>query len=79
MCVTSDQVVDFLLPDYNVFQVPTEWAAVPAHNFEVAIIMDPDPEQSQEEVPDDASRPSYREEEPQLAASDVFSPSRQRH
>ena len=50
---------------------PTEWAAVSAHNGEVAIIMDTDPEQSQEEVPDDASRLSYREEEPQLAASDV--------
>ena len=58
---------------------PTEWAAVPSHNGEVAIIMDPDPEQSQEEVPDDASRPSYREEEPQSAASDFSSPSRQRH
>ena len=43
---------------------PTEWAAVPAYKGEVARIMDPDPEQSQEEVPDDASRPSYREEEP---------------
>ena len=58
---------------------PTEWAAVPAHNGEVAIIIDLDPEQSQEEVPDDASRPSYREEEPQSAASDVSPPSRQRH
>ena len=57
----------------------TEWAAVPAHNGEVSIIMDPDQEQSQEEVPDDASRPSYREEEPQSAASDVSPPSRQRH
>ena len=41
--------------------------------------MDPDPEQPQEEVPDDASRPSYHEEEPQSAASDVSPPSRQRH
>ena len=36
---------------------PTEWAAVTAHNGEVAIIRDSDAEQSQEEVPDDASRP----------------------
>ena len=49
------------------------------YNGEVAIIMDPDPEQSQEEVPDDASRPSYCEEESLLAASDVSLPSRQRH
>ena len=39
---------------------PTEWAAIPAHNGEVAIIMDPDPEQSHEDIRDDASQPSYR-------------------
>ena len=58
---------------------PTEWAAVPAHNGEVAIIMDPDPEQSHEEVPDDASQPSYRAEEPISEASNASLPSRQRH
>ena len=41
--------------------------------------MEPDTVQSQEEVPDGASRPSYREEEPQSATSDVSPPSRQRH
>ena len=58
---------------------PTEWAAVPAHNGEVAIIMDPDPEQSHEEVRDDASQPSYRAEEPLSEASNASLPSRQRH
>ena len=58
---------------------PTEWAAVPAHNGEVAIIMDPDPEQSHEEVRDDASQPSYRAEEPISEASNASLPSRQRH
>ena len=58
---------------------PTEWAAVPAHNGEVAIIMDPDPEQSHEEVPDDASQPSYRADEPISEPSNASLPSRQRH
>ena len=58
---------------------PTEWAAVPAHNGEVAIIMDPDPEQFHEEVRDDASEPSYRAEEPLSEASNASLPSRQRH
>ena len=58
---------------------PTEWAAVPAHNGEVAIIMDPDPEQSLDEVPDDVSRPSYRAKEPISEASNASLPSRQRH
>ena len=49
---------------------PTEWAAV---------IMDPDPEQSQEEVPDDALRPSYREKEPISEARNASLPSRQQH
>ena len=58
---------------------PTEWAAVPAHNSEVAIIMDPDPEQSHEEVRDDASQPSYRAEEPISEATNASLPSRQGH
>ena len=58
---------------------PTEWAAIPAHNGEVAIIMDPDPEQSHEDIRDDASQPSYRAEEPLSEASNVSLPSRQRH
>ena len=57
----------------------TEWAAIPAHNGEVAIIMDPDPEQSHEDIRDDASQPSYRAEEPLSEASNVSLPSRQRH
>ena len=47
---------------------PTDWAAVPAHNGEVATPTQNNP-----------SRSSYREEEPQSAASDVSPPSRQRH
>ena len=58
---------------------PTEWAAVPAHNGEVAIIMDPDSEESHEEVRDDASQPSYRAEEPLSETSNASLPSRQRH
>ena len=58
---------------------PTEWAAVPAHNGEVAIIMDPDREISHEEVPDDASQISYRAEEPISEAGNASLPSRQRH
>ena len=56
---------------------PTEWATVPTNNGVVAIIMDP--EQSLEEIADDASQPSYREEEPLSEASDVSSPPRRRH
>ena len=41
--------------------------------------MDPDPEQSHEEVRDDVSQPSYRVEEPISEASDASLPSRQRH
>ena len=44
-----------------------------------AFIMDPDPERSQEEVPDDASQPSYREEERISEASNTLLPSRRRH
>ena len=58
---------------------PTEGAAVPAHNGEVAIIMDPDPEQSLEEVPDDVSPPSYRAKGPISEASNASLPSQQRH
>ena len=41
--------------------------------------MDHDPEQSHEEVRDDASQPSYRAEEPLSEASNASLPSRQRH
>ena len=41
--------------------------------------MDPDPEQSHEDIRDDASQPSYRAEEPLSEASNVSLPSRQRH
>ena len=57
----------------------TEWATVPRNYGEVAIIMDPDPERSLEEVPDDASQPSYCEEEPISEASNASLTSRRRH
>ena len=41
--------------------------------------MDPEPEQSPEEISDDASQPSYLQEEPISEASDASLPSRQRH
>ena len=41
--------------------------------------MDPDPEQSHEDIRDDASQTSYRAEEPLSEASNVSLPSRQRH
>ena len=41
--------------------------------------MDPAPEHSAEEIRDDCSQPSYREEEPLSEASDVSLPSRRRH
>ena len=50
----------------------------PDAQCDVAIIMDPDPERSQEEVPDDASQPSYREEERISEASNTSVPSRRR-
>ena len=41
--------------------------------------MDPEPEQSLEEIPDEASQPSYREEELISEASNNSQPSRQKH
>ena len=58
---------------------PTECAAVPTNNGDVAVVLDPEPEQSIEEIPDDASQPSYQEEETISEASDASIPSRQRH
>ena len=43
------------------------------------MIRDLEPKQSLEEIPDDASQPSYREEEPTLETSDASLPSRQRN
>ena len=48
---------------------PTEWSTIPTNKGNVAVIMDTEPEQSLEEFPDDASQPSYREEEPKSEAS----------
>ena len=48
---------------------PTEGATSPINNGDIAVFMDPEPEQSLEEVPDVASQPSYREEEPLSEAS----------
>ena len=48
---------------------PTEWATIPTSNGDVAVIMDPEPEHSLEEVSDDALQRSYSEEEPISEAS----------
>ena len=58
---------------------PTEFVALPSGSGEVVVVMDPEPEHSAEEIPDDCSQPSYREEEPLSEASDVLLPSRRRH
>ena len=58
---------------------PTEFVALPSGSGEVVVVMDPEPEHSAEEIQDDCSRPSFREEEPLSEASDVSLPSRRRH
>ena len=58
---------------------PTEFVALPAESGEVVVVMDPEPEHSAEEILDDCSPHSYREEEPLCGASDVSLPSRRRH
>ena len=58
---------------------PTEFVALPSGSDEVVVVMDPEPEHSAEEIRDDCSQPSYREEEPLSEASDVSLPSRRRH
>ena len=58
---------------------PTEFVALPSGSGEVVVVMDPEPEHSAEEIRDDCSQPSYREEEPLSEASDVSLPSRRRH
>ena len=58
---------------------PSKWATVPTNNGDVAVTMDPETKQYLEEVPDDASQPSYREEEPISEASNKSLPPRQRH
>ena len=58
---------------------PTEWATIPTNKGDVAVIMDPEPEKSLEEIPDDALQPSYREEEPISETSNNSPPPRQRH
>ena len=57
---------------------PTEFVALSAGSGEVVVVMDPEPEHSAEEILDDCSQPSYREEEPLSEASDVSLPSRRR-
>ena len=58
---------------------PTEFVALPSGSGEVVVVMDPEPEHSAEEIRDDCSQPSYREEEPLSEASDVSLTSRRRH
>ena len=58
---------------------PTEFVALPAGSGEVVVVMDPEPEHSAEEILDDCSQPSYREEEPLSEASNVSLPSGRRH
>ena len=58
---------------------PIEWATIPTHKGDVAVIMDPEPKQSLEETPDDALQPSYNEEEPISEVISTSSPPRQRH
>ena len=58
---------------------PTEFVALPAGSGEVVVVMDPEPEHSAEEILDNCSQPSYREEEPLSEASNVSLPSRRRH
>ena len=50
---------------------PTEWATLPTNNGDEAVIVNPEPERSVEEIPDDASQPSYREEDPISEASNT--------
>ena len=57
----------------------TEFVAFSAGSGEVVVVMDPEPEHSTEEILDDCSQPSYREEEPLSEASDVSLTSRRRH
>ena len=58
---------------------PTEWATIPTKNGDVTGVMNPEPEHSLEETPDDASQPSYREEQSISEASNSCLPPRQRH
>ena len=58
---------------------PTEFVALPSGSGEVVVVMDPEPEHSAEDILDDCSQPSYREEEPLSETSDVSLPSRRRH
>ena len=58
---------------------PTEFVALPAGSGKVVVVMDPESEHSTEEVLDDCSQPSNREEEPLSEASDESLPSRRRH
>ena len=58
---------------------PNEWATIPTNNGDVAVITDPEPEQSLEKTPEDASQPSYREEELVSEASNNSQPPRQRY
>ena len=58
---------------------PTEFFVIPAGSGEVIVVMDAEPARSAEEILDDCSQPSYREEEPLSEASKVSLPSRRRH
>ena len=58
---------------------PTKFVARPAGSGEVVVVMDPEPERSAEEILDDCSQLSYREEEQLSEASNVFLPSKRPH
>ena len=58
---------------------PTEFVVLPAWSGEVIVVIDPETERSAEEILDDCSQPSYREEELLSEASHVSLPSKRRH
>ena len=50
---------------------PTEFVALSAGSGKLVVVIDPEPEGSAEEILDDCSQPSYREEEPLFEVSNV--------
>ena len=57
----------------------TEWTTTRTNDGDVAIIMDLESDLSAEEILDDCSQPSYREEEFLTEATDVSAPPQRRH
>ena len=58
---------------------PTELVAAPRDSDDIAVIMDPEPERSIEDIPDDHSQPSYLEEELMSDATDSSLPFGRHH